>query len=167
MVSWTRINEIFIMTRQLLVTLSILWLVLFPRLSLTAAEADLGLADETALKAAGLPTDGPGLVEFFRVRSQTEVAPEKIAALVKQFDAADLADREKACAELIAIGPPALPQLRQAAKEIDAADSSALARRCLMALDENAASLTGAAARVLAIRRPEGAAETLVAFLPY
>ena len=155
------------MTRHLLVSLLVLLFMLSPRPALPAEAPDPILADETTLKSVGLPTDGPGLVEFFRARGQTVVAPEKVAGLIKQFDAPSLADREKACAELIAIGPPALPLLRQAAKDLDAADSSALARRCLNALDENSASLTAAAARVLAFRRPAGAAETLVAFLPY
>ena len=118
------------------------------------------------LKAVGQPTDGPGLVEFFRTRAQTEMAPEKIAVLIKQLNASVLKEREKACAELIAIGPPALPQLRRAAKDVDDADASALAQRCLGALDGGTASLTGAAARLLAVRHPAGLpVETLLAFL--
>jgi HEAT repeat protein len=132
-----------------------------------AADNDPVLADEMALKAVGLPTDGPGLVEFFRLRGQADAAPEKIAALVKQLDTADLAVREKACGELIAVGPPALPELRRAARDVDSADAAALANRCLRALDADSAKLTGAAARLLAVRRPAGAAETLLAFLPY
>jgi hypothetical protein len=132
-----------------------------------AAEVDPVLADEVALKAVGLPTDGPGLVEFFRLRGQAEVTPEQIAALVGQLTTADPAVREKACGELIAVGPPALPELRKAARDVDNADTAALAKRCLKALDADSARLTGAAARLLAVRRPAGAARTLLAFLPY
>ena len=153
------------MTRYFLLTLSLLLLLPLP--AVQAAEADTVLADETTLKAVGLSTDGAGLVEFFRVRGQTEVPLEKIEALIKQFDAPNLADREKACAELIGIGAPALPCLRRTAKDRDAADAAALASRCLTALENDPANLTGAAARLLARRRPAGAAETLIAFLPY
>jgi HEAT repeat protein len=154
------------MIRQLLIPL--LTLILLPSAALAQAEnKDAVLADETALKSVGLPTDAAGLVEFFRVRGRTDVDREAIAALVKRLDAADAADREKACGELIAIGPPALPALRRAAADLDAAESSALARRCLKALDGDTAALTAAAARLLAVRRSAGAAETLLAFLPY
>ncbi len=154
------------MTRNLLGMLSLVcWLTAVIPAS-QAAEPSAVLADETALKAVGLPTDGPGLVEFFRARVQTEIAPEKIAGLIKQLNAPVLTDREKACAELIAIGPPALPELRRAAKDIDDVDTSALARRCLTALEGHSANLTGAAARLLAVRHPTGAVETLLTFLP-
>src|SRR4051794_997196 len=101
------------MTRRLLA--SLLTLVLVPPASAAPTEGDPVLADEAVLKSVGLPADGMGLVEFFRLRAGADVAPERIAALVQQLDAAGAADREKACGELIAIGPPALPHLRRAA----------------------------------------------------
>src|SRR5215472_17123685 len=103
------------MTRRLLPPLVLLAAAALPATA-PAADTDPVLADEMALKAVGLPTDGPGLVEFFRLRGQPEVPPEKVAALVKQLDTADLALREKACGELITVGPPALPELRRAAR---------------------------------------------------
>jgi HEAT repeat protein len=154
------------MTRRFLLPLLLLAVVTLAGRA-RAADIDPVLADEVALKDVGLPTDGPGLVEFFRLRGQTQVAPEKVASLVKQFDAADLAARERACAELIAIGPPALSELRRAARDVDSADRAALANRCLKALEDDSARLTGAAARLLTVRRPAGAAEMLLAFLPY
>jgi HEAT repeat protein len=154
------------MTRRFLLPLLLLAAAALPAPA-PAADNDPVLADEMALKAVGLPTDGPGLVEFFRLRGQAEVAPEKVAALVKRLDTADLAVRERACGELIAVGPPALPELRRAARDGDSADAAALAQRCLKALDADSAKFTSAAARLLTVRRPAGAAETLLAFLPY
>src|SRR5262249_30656058 len=156
----------FAMTRRFLLPLVLLAAAALPDPA-RAADPDPVLADEMALKVVGLPTDGPGLVDFFRLRGQADVPPEKVAALVKQLDTADLAVREKACGELIAIGPPALPELRRAARDGDSADAAALAQRCLKALDADSARLTAAAARLLTVRRPAGAAETLLAFLPY
>src|SRR5262245_49251986 len=141
------------MTRRFLLPFLLLTVVPLAA-SARAADNDPLLADEVALKAVGLPTDGPGLVEFFRLRGQPQVAPEKVTSLVKQLGAVAPADRERACGELIAIGPPALAELRRAARDVDAADRAALANRCLKALEDDSARLTGAAARLLTARRP-------------
>src|SRR5262245_779015 len=86
-----------------------------------SAEGDNALADELTVKSAGLPVDGAGLIEFFRLRTKAETDPEKLAALVEQLGAKSAADREKACGQLVAIGPPAIPYLRKAVKDPDAA----------------------------------------------
>jgi HEAT repeat protein len=130
-----------------------------------AAEGD-ALADELLLKGAGLPTDGPGLLAFFRQRSRGEADANRLAALVAHLGSDKPAERQKACAELVAVGPAAIPLLRQAANDPDSPAPAALARRCLRALEVNSASLTGAAVRLLARRRPAGAAEALLEFLP-
>jgi hypothetical protein len=41
--------------------------------------------DEKALTDAGVKTDGPALVEFFRARVPADVTPEKLAELVAQL----------------------------------------------------------------------------------
>lgn len=130
-----------------------------------AAEGD-AQADELLLRGAGLPTDGPGLLAFLRQRSRGEIDGGRLAALVARLGSDKAAERQKACAELVAVGPAAVPPLRQAANDPDAPVSAALARRCLRALEVESASLTGAAVRLLAVRRPAGAAEALLEFLP-
>ena len=131
-----------------------------------AADDPALAADETTVRAAGLATDGPALLEFFRVRTKGTASVERLAALVAQLGADSAAAREKACGELVAVGPVAVPLLRQAAKDVDAPVSSALARRCLHALENDSATITCAAARLLALRRSDGAAEALLEFLP-
>jgi HEAT repeat protein len=132
-----------------------------------AAEEDPGLTDEIRLKAAGLSTSGPGLLEFFRLRAKGEVSAERLTELLDQLEDKEPAKREKACAELVAIGPPAIPLLRQAARDTDNPDLAALSRRCLRALEEGSAGLTAAALRLLAKRQPPGTAEVLLDFLPH
>jgi HEAT repeat protein len=131
-----------------------------------ADDADTLAADELLLKGAGLPTDGPGLLAFFRQRSRGEADGARLAALVARLGSDKGAERQKACAELVAVGPAALPLLRQAANDPDAPAAAALARRCLRALEVNSAALTAAAVRLLARHRPAGTAEALLEFLP-
>ncbi len=123
-------------------------------------------ADELLLQGAGLPTDGPGLLAFFRQRSRGEADLARLAALAAGLGSDKAAERQKACAELVAVGPAALPLLRQAANDPDSPVAAALARRCLRALEVHSASLTGAAVRLLARRRPAGTAEALLEYLP-
>src|SRR5262249_5166046 len=103
----------------------------------------------------------------FRLRTKGEVTAEKLAELLDQLEDKAAAKRERACAELVAIGPPAIPLLRQAARDADNPEVAALAKRCLKALEKEPATLTAAAVRLLGARRPAGTAEVLLAYLPH
>src|SRR5262245_34610340 len=125
-------------------------------------------ADEQTLRAAGLTTDGPALLEFFRARARLEVDGDKLRELTRQLgdEAADV--RARAAAALVARGPLAVPALRHAANDLADPVAAGLARQCLQALEGPAAStLPAAAARVIAARQPEGAGEALLAYLPF
>jgi HEAT repeat protein len=132
-----------------------------------ANDKDSVLADELRLKNAFQKTDGASLVSFLRTRAEGEASPEKLNELVEALESKAVADRQKACGELVAIGSPAIPTLREAARRVDLPDSAALARRCLKALEEEPGLLTIAAVRILAARRPAGTAEALLAYLPH
>jgi HEAT repeat protein len=132
-----------------------------------AAGEDPGLADEVLLKSHGVGTDGAALLEFFRLRARAEAPSERLAALIEQLAADNAEVREKAAGELVAIGPPAIPALRQAARDPDGGIAATLARRTLKAVETDSASLTTAAARLIALRRPAGAAAVLLTVLPY
>jgi HEAT repeat protein len=125
-----------------------------------------GLADEALLKDAGVGTDGAGLLAFFRLRAAGAAPADRLSDLAEQLGAPAAADREKACGELVGIGTPALPVLRQLVKDPDNAVAFALAQRCLRAIETNPGAVPAAAARLLAQRRPAGTAETLLAYLP-
>ena len=122
--------------------------------------------DELKLQAAGLATDGPGLLDFFRHRTLASVAPEKLETLIDKLGDKDAAGRTRAARELVGLGPLAVPALRLAVSDPDSPAAGA-ARQCLKALSgEEAGELPAAAARVLAQRRPRGAAAALLAYLP-
>ncbi|HKI38452.1 MAG TPA: HEAT repeat domain-containing protein [Gemmataceae bacterium] len=124
-------------------------------------------ADEKLLREAGVKTDGPALVEFFRKRLPAEVTPEKLAAFVKQLGDESFDVREKASADLRALGVRALPALRRAAEDPDA-EVKRRAEDCIAAtVSGDAGARTAAAARLLAARKPAGAAAALVGHLPF
>jgi HEAT repeat protein len=130
------------------------------------AEPDTG-DDEKLLKEAGARTDGPALVEFLRGRLPAEVTADKLATLVKQLGDDDFNVRDRASAELRALGVRALPALRRAAEDPDA-EVKRRAQDCIIAtVDGPGAARTAAAARLLAVRKPAGAAAVLVAYLPF
>ncbi len=132
-----------------------------------ADDKDSVLADELRLKNAFQKTDGASLVAFLRTRAEGEASSEKLAELITALESNSIAERQKACGELVAIGSPAIPALREAARRVDSPDSSALARRCLKAIEEEPGLLSVAVVRILAARRPAGTAEALLAYLPH
>jgi HEAT repeat protein len=124
-------------------------------------------AEEQVLKAAGLPVSDAGLLDFFRRRTYPPADKAHVAALVKRL-ADRSAARDQAAAELVGIGHPAVPLLRQAANNADDEDTAARARRCLDAIEGPGASgLAQAAARLVAARKPAGAVPVLLAYVPF
>jgi HEAT repeat protein len=133
--------------------------------TLTPEAQDAG-RDESLLRSVGVSTDGPGLLAFFRLRSQGEAKPERLAALIEQLGDNSPAVALKASGELAALGAPAIPLLRRAVKDPDQQQTMQLAQRCLQALDDHPGRLSAAAARLVSQRRPRGTAAALLAFLP-
>jgi HEAT repeat protein len=132
-----------------------------------AAEPDPAREDEQALQAANVGVDGPALLDFFRKRTPVEADRPRIQALI-----ADLADdsyvvRDKASADLVSVGPTALALLREALKSEDV-EVARRAEKCLQLIEPYASiPVTAAAARLLAVRRPDGAADALLAYAPF
>ena len=143
----------------LLITLS-------PFVTLSSARADLR-DDERTLQSAGLATDGRALLAFFRARAAAGVETEPMRVLLRRFASPSNQERSVATAELLGLGPLAVPTLRRAANDLNDRDTARRAAECLHWLEgPNAASLPAAAARMLASRKPDGAAEALLAYLP-
>ncbi len=123
-------------------------------------------ADEALLKAAGLGTDGPALLEFFRKRTVSPDDEKRAAELVAQLGDEQYARREQATRQLKALGQAALPALRRAAQTGDA-EVKRRARDCVSSIEAGRRpELAGAAARLLAARAPAGAVPALLAYLP-
>jgi HEAT repeat protein len=134
----------------------------------TAAEHDSVLADELALRAAGLATSGPELLNFFQKRSQEIIDKEQLALLVQRLGDSSAEIREKAAAELICIGPAAIPWLRQLVHDPDYQVAAAMAERCLPFLESNSSgALAAAAARLVAHRQPANMVPVLLGYLPF
>lgn len=137
------------------------------------AHADTATVDEEILKAAGVATEGPGLIAFFRKQTTAEPTREKVQTLIRNLGHDAFEIREKASAELIALGAAAEPHLKLAVEEMKKAvdaDLEALRRAeaCLRRIGDRSAEtlLVAAAARTLARKQPAGATEALLAYVP-
>ena len=148
------------------VVLGLLGLLVVSFCSLAGPVGTTNPDEEAALQAFGLPVDDPSLLEFLHLRSLASVPDERLTALIQQLGSDKAPVRERACLELIALGPLAVPLLRQVSKDPDMTQPAGLAQRCLLAI-ESSASLTGSVLRLLAERRPPQTVETVLAFLPF
>jgi hypothetical protein len=133
-----------------------------------AAPQDPLAADLQILKDAGIAADGPALLDYFRKRALKEAEQERIQTLIRQLGDANFKARVKASAELVALGMPARPFLREAVKSRDL-EVARRAEECLRQLAQNnwRVGVTEAAARVLAARKPPEAAKALLTYLPF
>ena len=123
-------------------------------------------ADEQVLKDAGLKTDGPALLAFLRQRTGTEALLARVHELIKRLGDDDFSVREKASADLVTLGPLALPALREAKSNSDP-EVVRRAVECLRRIESDAGpALVQAAARLVAIRKPAEASAVLLAYLP-
>ena len=125
-------------------------------------------ADETALKAVGLPADGPGLLEFVKQRSRPTLAADELAPFVKDLGSADAAVAGRAGAALVLRGPLAVPTLRRAVNDLADKRAAERARKCLAAIEgRGGADVATAVVRLIGVRRPAGTVEALLDYLPY
>jgi hypothetical protein len=121
------------------------------------------LADEEQCRSAGLAVDGPALLQFFRQRIPAADDLKSIGSLVEQLGSREFKVREDAATKLIGIGPAALPQLRQAAMK-GALEQAKRAERCIQEI-ERVTEGVPAAARLLKLRKPDGACAVLLNYL--
>ncbi|MFL5244959.1 MAG: HEAT repeat domain-containing protein [Gemmataceae bacterium] len=123
--------------------------------------------DEKLLATAGLATDGPGLLEFFRKRTLGEAEVKRLGLLIPQLGDNDFVKRQKASDALAVAGPPALPYLRQALDDLDQ-EVQRRARECIDTIEKGPNSArAAAAARLLRAKRPKEPCGVLLSFLPF
>jgi HEAT repeat protein len=128
-----------------------------------AAVAD----DERTLAGAHVGTDGASLLQYFRKRTIQDVDGERIKQLIEQLGDDSFDVRQKASSELAALGTAAVNELRRAARYSDDIEVVRRAERCLQLIETGSGtSVPAAAARLLAVRKPEGTARVLLAYLP-
>jgi HEAT repeat protein len=133
-----------------------------------SAEPDSSLkADEKTLGDARLNTDGPALLEFFRQRTLKDDDRPRVQALITKLGDDDFQVREQATTDLVTLGKRATSLLKNA---VETSPDIEIVRRCQHCLEvfdkETKLGLAGAAARLLANRKPQGAVEVLLAYLP-
>jgi hypothetical protein len=122
---------------------------------------------ERALKEAGASTDGTGLLAYIRKHTLSDEEQERLAAAVRQLGDSEFPQREEASRQLVAAGRAALPVLRPALNDPDL-EIARWAKRCLEEIKQAPTlSLMAQAARLVAERRPAGAVEVLLAYLPW
>jgi HEAT repeat protein len=110
--------------------------------------------------------DGPTLLGMLRKRTPTTEERERVRGLIRTLGATALKEREQAQAELIATGAMALPLLREASHSNDL-EIARRAEACIRGIQQDPAQhLPSAALRLLSLRRPQGAAEVILAYLP-
>jgi HEAT repeat protein len=130
-------------------------------------------ADARLLQEAGLQTDTPALVDFFRRRSLKDADRKVIEDLIQQLDSRTFKVRAHARDELILRGPVVLPFLRRAGKS-GSLEFVRLVDLLLRKIESGASPYhPAAAARLLAARdfkdapAARTALDTLLAYLPF
>jgi HEAT repeat protein len=111
--------------------------------------------------------DGPALLDEFRKRTLSDAEHEKLLGLIEKLGDETLATREKAMDDIVAMGPRALPVLRQEQPKREPRINTYLGRCVVLLNSENMPPLPQPAPRLLSLRKPTGAAEALIAFLPF
>jgi hypothetical protein len=121
--------------------------------------------DEAALMNAGIRTDGPGLLAFYRQHTTTSADETTIRKLVTEMGDDRFRVRERASGQLTSLGNKAVPFLQAALKNTDL-EISRRAERCLSQIEHGASeALLVSAARLVAARKPDGADRVLLDYL--
>ena len=112
-------------------------------------------------------TEGPALLAMLHKRTLSPDEEKKVMEAIRRLGADKYPIREKAAIELVARGRMILPILREAIKKNEL-EVIRRAQGCIAKIEEEPANrLPLAALRLLALRKPPGAAETLLAYLPF
>jgi HEAT repeat protein len=156
------------MRRSLLWLVAIAWLASLTVLTAQPGDAKQADADEQKLKAANLKTDGPSLLDFLRARTLNEDDRVKVEVLIAQLGANAFRVRQQASQELIAKGPIVVEMLKQGMNHPDL-EISRRCETCLQKIKEHdyPAEVLSAVVRLIGARKPAGAVEVLLAYLPF
>jgi HEAT repeat protein len=124
--------------------------------------------DEQTLRAAGLGTDDSALLQFFEDRARPTADEDKLLDLARKLGDASAEVRAKTAAQFIARGAAAVPALRYICNDLNDPVAAEHAQQCLEWLEgARRGEAPIAAARLLAVRKPHGAAAALLTFLPF
>lgn len=122
--------------------------------------------DEQTLKAAKIGSDDSALLELVRKQTLSDETRMKLKEMIHRLGDPNFKVRQKAKEDLVAQGVTAIPLLKQALRDPDP-EVAGLAKECLEAIGKGPdPAVTVAAIRLLAMRKPAGATEALLAYLP-
>jgi len=124
-------------------------------------------ADETLVRRGGLDVKGPSLLKYFRERTFAEANPERMAALLRELGSDTFTAREKAYRDILAMGGGALFALRQAENTPDTEVKRRVIELRHRIEDKPDPAIQEATARLIRVRKPAGAADVLLAYLPF
>lgn len=123
--------------------------------------------DRKLLREVGQGTDGPALLEYFRKRTFTEANPKEVNVYISELADEDFDVREKAYRNLQGLGASALVALKEAEKHKDT-EVKKRAEELRLRIENSAQpQVQIATARLVGKVKPAGAAEVLLAYLPY
>ncbi|HEY1858802.1 MAG TPA: HEAT repeat domain-containing protein [Gemmataceae bacterium] len=112
-------------------------------------------------------TKGPDLLKEFTKRTLKDEDRDKVMALIKRLGDDKFEIREEAEKELVTLSAAAVPLLRQNSGS-DNPEIAHRIKKCLQNIGgEKSAALSAVTARLVAIHKPEAAAEALLGYLPF
>jgi HEAT repeat protein/outer membrane protein assembly factor BamB len=122
---------------------------------------------EKVLQDAKIGLDAADLLKYFRDRTLSDEEKLKLASKIKLLGDETFSVREQASADLVRAGRVVVPFLKAALNDTDL-EVARRAERCLEEIASNPdLVLAPAAARLLMARKPDGATETLMNYLPF
>ncbi len=156
------------MPRRLPTLAALLCLAVLPSLPGRASDPQQVKTDEDRLKSLGVATDDKALLEFLRARTLSDAERAKVELLITQLGAVSFRTREQAAAELVARGAVIIELLKQ---HLNSPDPE-ISRRCETCLQkikqhEHPPEVAAAVLRLLAMRKPAGTTEAVLAYLPF
>jgi putative pyrroloquinoline-quinone binding quinoprotein len=123
--------------------------------------------DEQILHAAGIATDNRALLDFFRKQTADAATLHQARQLIEELGSDSFVLREQASSNLTTFGPLVVPLLQQTIRQTADLEVRRRARDAVRQLKSHwPGELAAAASRLLAMRKPPGTVETLLAFLP-
>jgi hypothetical protein len=133
-----------------------------------ASEKDAEVAlEERLLREAGVGTDGPGLLAFFRSRTVSAADRERLKQAVRELGDDQFEVRERASNDLVRASRFALRMLRPVLEDPDL-ERARRAERCIEDIERTpSTALLTAAAHLASLRRPDGVTEAMLGCLPW
>jgi HEAT repeat protein len=154
------------LTRSLCLALSLVSLLAICSIS-APADPERPDQDIALLNQAKIATDSASVLKFVSECTGKDADMERIQTLIDSLGRADFQERERGTKDLTALGPVALPHIRNACKNPD----REISRRALRIQQEIhrdwKPELRWAAIQILMRQRPDGLGAHLLRFLPY